>query len=67
MYKLYTMCGIELQYSPRTYDTACRVAFALRELGLDCGVVRDGRFTSEVVDVDEVKDRYAKSVARRLV
>ena len=67
MFKIYTSTGICLQYSPRSYDTACRVAHYVRELGLDCGVVSDGRFVSEVVSVDVAKDRYALSVARRLL
>ena len=68
-YTIRTDRGIVLNYSPRKYDTACRVAHYLRENNdSDFYVISPdtGRAMSEVFNVDTQKDNYAKGVARRL-
>ena len=66
--KIVSEYGTKLQYEPRSYDMACRVAHFVRErAGVDYFVVDGGRAMSEVVKVDAAKDRYALGVARRLV
>ena len=69
-YTIFTEYGDRFDYSPRSYDMAVRVAYFLRKL-IDIEIlVRDdftGRATSEVHDADDRKDRYARTVARRLV
>jgi hypothetical protein len=67
MYKITTATGIPL-VKGYSYDTACRVAHYVRNLGVDCYVVGDNdRAVSECVPVDRDKDRIAKALARRLV
>lgn len=69
-YEIRDEYGTLYSYSPRSYDMACRVAFAMRKIsGLEIGVVSraTGRYTSEVFYDDIDKDRYALRIARRLV
>ena len=68
MYRITSECGLTLNYAPRTYDMACRVAHFVRELGgIEVRVCENNRCMSEVFYHDAVKDRYARSVARRFV
>ena len=69
MYKIFSMCGLELNYTSRSYDMACRVAHFVRELGLDVGVVdtMTGRFVSEVSEPHDIKDLGAAEIAKRIL
>ena len=59
--------GTLVNYAPRTYDMACRVAHFMRTQDtIEYRVCNpNGRAMSEVFDHDARKDRYARSVARR--